>query len=82
MADFVPKPLYTRKELQSFRRQNTVGGRFVTTEKTVQSVEDLEKLLFLWQEETESHTKEDRVSVVGEELQSAEGFIYSKLVIK
>ena len=82
MADFVPKPLYTRKELQSFRRQNTVDGRFVATEKTVQSVEDLEKLLFLWQEETESHTKEDRVSVVGEELQSAEGFIYSKLVIK
>ena len=82
MADFVPKPLYTRKELQSFRRQNTVDGRFVTTEKTVQSVEDLEKLLFLWQEETESHTKEDRVSVAGEELQSAEGFTYSKLVIK
>ena len=59
-----------------------MDGRFITTEKTVQSVEDLEKLLFLWQEETESHTKENRVSVAEEELQSAEGFTYSKLVIK
>ena len=47
MTDFVPKPLYTRNELQSFRRKNTVDGIFVATEETVQSVEDLEKLLFL-----------------------------------
>lgn len=42
MTDFVPKPLYTRNELQSFRRKNTVDGVFVATEETVQSVEDLE----------------------------------------
>ena len=46
MTDFVPKPLYTRNELQSFRRKNTVDGIFVATEETVKSVEDLEKLLF------------------------------------
>ena len=36
MTDFVPKPLYTRNELQSFRRKNTVDGIFVATEETVQ----------------------------------------------
>lgn len=80
MTDFVPKPLYTRKELQSFRRKNTTDGMFVTTEETVQSVEDLEKLLFLWQEETEERMAEDTVSIEGE-LLSKEGMKYSRLVI-
>ena len=80
MTDFVPKPLYTRKELQSFRRKNMTDGRFVTTEETVQSVEDLEKLLFLWQEETEERLAEDTVSIEGE-LMSKEGMKYSRLVI-
>ena len=38
MTDFVPKPLYTRNELQSFRRKNTVDGVFVATEETVQDL--------------------------------------------
>ena len=80
MTDFVPKPLYTRNELQSFRRKNTVDGVFVATEETVQSVEDLEKLLFLWQEETEEHLTEDTVSVDGE-IRSEDGLTYSRLVI-
>ena len=80
MSDFVPKPLYTRKELQSFRSKNTVNGNFVTTEQTVQSVEDLEKLLFLWQEETEERLADDNVQVDGE-IRSREGLTYSKLVI-
>lgn len=80
MSDFVPKPLYTRKELQSFRSKNTVNGNFVTTEQTVQSVEDLEKLLFLWQEETEERLAEDNVQVDGE-IRNREGLTYSKLVI-
>ena len=80
MADFVPKPLYTKKELHDFRRQNTIDGRFITTEETVQSVEDLEKLLFLWQEETEDRLKEDIVRVE-EEIRSEEGFSYSRLMI-
>ena len=80
MTDFVPKPLYTRNELQSFRRKNTVDGIFVATEETVQSVEDLEKLLFLWQEETEERLAEDTVSVDGE-IRSEDGLTYSRLVI-
>ena len=46
MTDFVPKPLYTRNELQSFRRKNIVDGIFVATEETVKSVEDLENFFF------------------------------------
>ena len=33
MTDFVPKPLYTRNELQSFRRKNTVDGVFVAQKR-------------------------------------------------
>ena len=80
MTDFVPKPLYTRNELQSFRRKSTVDGIFVATEETVKSVEDLEKLLFLWQEETEERLAEDTVSVDGE-IRSEDGLTYSRLVI-
>lgn len=46
MTDFVPKPLYTKKQLQEFRQKNTVDGRFVTDEQTIQSVEDLENCCF------------------------------------
>ena len=80
MTDFVPKPLYTKKQLQEFRRKNMVDGRFVTSEQTIQSVEDLEKLLFLWQEETEDTRQEDTVSIEGE-LTGEQGFVFSKLVI-
>ncbi len=80
MADFVPKPLYTKKELQSFRNKNMRDGRFVTGEDTVESIEDLEKLLFLWQEETEERLGEDTVSLDGE-ITKDNGVTYSKLVI-
>jgi hypothetical protein len=43
-------------------------------------VEDLEKLLFLWQEETEERLAEDTVSVDGE-IRSEDGLTYSRLVI-
>ena len=42
--------------------------------------EDLEKLLFLWQEETEERIAEDTVSVDGE-IRSKDGLTYSRLVI-
>lgn len=80
MTDFVPKPLYTKKQLQEFRQKNTVDGRFVTDEQTIQSVEDLEKLLFLWQEETDDTKQEETVSIDGE-LKGEYGFVFSKLVI-
>lgn len=81
ITDFVPKPLYTKGQLQRFREKNMEGNRFVATETTVQSVEDLEKLLFLWQEETENHTTEETVSADGE-IWGKNGFTYSKLVIE
>lgn len=80
MTDFVPKPLYTKKQLQEFRQKNTVDGRFVTDEQTIQSVEDLEKLLFLWQEETDDTKQEETVHIDGE-LKGEYGFVFSKLVI-
>ena len=80
MADFVPKPLYTKKELGSFRSKNTKNGRFVADEHTVQSIEDLEKLLFLWQEETNERLGDDTVSLDGE-ITKEDGVSYSKLVI-
>lgn len=81
MTDFVPKPLYTKKQLQSFKRKNMQQGRFVTTQNTVHSAEDLEKLLFLWQEATESRLCEDRVTLGGE-LKNEAGFTFSQLMME
>ena len=81
ISDFVPKPLYTKAQLESFRRRNMRDGSFVATEDTVQSISDLEKLLFLWQEATASRLEDDRV-LVGEELKSKEGYSFSSLKIK
>ena len=76
MADFVPKPLYTKKELQSFRDKNMRDGMFVTDEQTVESIEDLEKLLFIWQEATQSRQEEDRI-LLQEEIHQKDGFSYT-----
>lgn len=81
MTDFVPRPLYTKKELRQFREKHTVNGTFVTTKDTVQTIEDLEKLMFLWQEETGEHSTEDTVSLEGE-ITDAAGFTYSRLTIR
>ncbi len=63
ITDFVPKPRYTRKELKAFCDRNIKDGVFRATAETVQSVEDLEKLLFLWQEVTGKQTKQDSYSL-------------------
>lgn len=81
ITDFVPKPLYTKKQLREFCDRNTKDGVFQTEEDTVQSVEDLEKMLFLWQEAARKQTKQDIVQL-GEELQSEEGFKFSGLRIQ
>ena len=81
MTDFVPKPLYTRNELQSFRRKNTVDGVFVATEETVQSVEDLEKLFFIWQEATERQDDAQRIAI-GDEIRGDGGLTFSGLTIE
>lgn len=81
IADFVPKPLYTKKQIREFREKNTHGGRFTATAETVQSVEDLEKLLFLWQQETEIRAESDRI-VLGDEIETEEGFRFSGFTIE
>lgn len=78
---FVLKPLYTGKEIAEFRRKNVKDGRFTVTKDTVQSIEDLEKLFFVWQEATEIAENDKEISV-GRELKSKEGYRFSELTIK
>ena len=80
IADFVPKPLYTKKQLRDFKDKNTHNGVFTTTSETVSSVDDLEKIMFLWQEMTENQSDTDHVSL-GNELRSKDGFTFSELII-
>lgn len=58
LTEFVPQPLYSGKELREFKEKNTIGGRFMVIEESIESVEDLEKLMLLWQQltkDTEEH---------------------------
>ena len=78
---FVLKPLYTGKEIAEFRRKNMRDGSFTVTEDTVQSVEDLEKLFFVWQEATEIAESGSEISV-GDEMENEEGYRFSRLTIR
>lgn len=78
ITDFVPRPLYTKRQLREFRDRNVRNGVFQTTEDTVQSVEDLEKLMFLWQETV---GEQQDAAVLGGELKNDEGFTFSSLRI-
>ena len=80
ITDFVPKPLYTKKQLKAFCDRNMKDGVFQTTDDTVQSVEDLEKMIFLWQEMVGKQTKQDIVKL-GWELRNEEGFAFTELCI-
>lgn len=80
LTDFVPKPLYTQKQLLQFREKNTVNGRFETSSSTVTSIEELEMLMFLWQEETNLRMAESAVSIEGE-IKAENGITYSRLMI-
>ena len=64
----------------TLRKEYEKNGVFSVTKDVIHSVEDLEKLLFLWQEETEERLAEDTVSVDGE-IRSEDGLTYSRLVI-
>ncbi len=81
LEEFVVKPLYTQAELQAFREKNEVDGAFQVTEQTVQSVEDLEKLLFVWQETTEVATSALDIEI-GEEFKTEDGMQYSGFSIR
>ena len=80
LEEFVLKPLYTKKEIRAFRRKNEKDGEFLVTKDTVQNIEDLEKLFFVWQEATEL-AESDAVVEVQEEFQT-KGFCYSGLRVK
>ena len=56
-------------------------GAFVTTKETVSSIEDLEKMMFLWQEITENQGGEDVVNLGGE-FTSPDGYTFSELTIR
>ncbi|MGN1167073.1 MAG: Wadjet anti-phage system protein JetA family protein [Lachnospiraceae bacterium] len=81
LDSFVLKPLYTGKEIAEFRRKNEKDGAFIVTKDTVQSMEDLEKLFFVWQEATEIADSDEEISV-GEDLENEEGYRFSKLTIR
>lgn len=81
LDSFVLKPLYTQKEIREFVRKNEHDGVFRVTEDTVHSVEDLEKLFFVWQEATEN-AESGREITLGEERGSAQGFRFSGLEIR
>ncbi len=81
LDSFVLKPLYTGKEIAEFRRKNIKDGRFTVTRDTVHSIEDLEKLFFVWQDATEIAENDQEISI-GEELENEEGFRFSELTIK
>lgn len=81
LEEFVVKPLYTKAELQAFRKKHEVDGAFLVDRDTVHSMEDLEKLLFIWQDATE--IAENTMDVeIGEEYQTADGMRYTGFSIR
>ncbi len=80
-GDFVVKPLYTQAQIAKFREENERDGVFLATAQTVRSVEDLEKLLFVWQEATEMAGSGVEVET-GEEFTTPEGFRYSGFLVR
>lgn len=81
LNDFIVKPLYSQKELREFQRKNEVDGVFKVTQKTVSTIEELEKLLFVWQEATEISSKAAEIEI-GEEFTTKEGLKYSEFSIR
>lgn len=83
LGDFVLKPLYTRKEIREFRKKNEKNGVFHVDAEGITSVEDLEKLFFVWQEATErAEEAASQQITVGEEQQTASGLTFSALTIE
>lgn len=80
MLDYVPKPLYTKSELEEFRLKNTRNGKFVADASTVQSVEDLEKLMFIWNQTVNDET--ERTITIEEDITGENGFRFSRVIIE
>ena len=81
LDDFILKPLYTKEELRAFRKLHEKDGRFQVEKDSIQSMEDLEKLFFLWQEATENAESDQEISL-GEDLSTEEGYTISALSLR
>jgi len=77
MLEYIPKPLYTKRELQEFRRKNTKDGTFVADKDSITGIEDLEKLMFLWNE----IISEENPEMLFEGEEEKDGMRFTKLVI-
>ncbi len=81
LGQFVLQPLYTQKEIRDFRKQHEINGSFTVTEETVQSMEDLEKLFFVWQDATSEFESGEDIRIQ-DELENAAGYKFSRLTIR
>lgn len=81
LNEFVLKPLYTRQEIMEFYRENEKDGVFTVTGDTVHSMEDLEKLFFVWQDAVEI-AEDSRQITIGQDLEGQDGLRFSKLTIR
>lgn len=77
MLEYIPKPLYTKRELEEFRYKNVKDGRFVADKDSITCVEDLEKLMFLWNEVV----NEEQVEIVFDGEEEKDGMRFTRLVI-
>lgn len=81
-TEFIPKPLYSGVELMEFRKKNTIGGRFSIEADSVKDVEDLEKLMILWQQVTKDTEDADEDKIhLGQMLENEQGYRFTQLTI-
>lgn len=80
LLDYVPRPLYTKSELDEFKRKNIRDGKFVADKDTVHSVEDLEKLMFIWNETVNEEAV--KFITIEDDIISERGFTFSRITIE
>ena len=76
LGEFVLRPLYTERNFGIFWNRSQKDGVFRAGKDTVRSMEDLEKLFFIWQEMTEQSEGRQKIEI-GEEVETEEGFRFS-----
>lgn len=81
LEEFILQPVYTQREIQEFKSKNEIDGSFCVTKETVSSVEDLEKLFFVWQEATQEYDSEEEI-ILEDDIYSEQGYSFSKLSIR